>query len=156
MKYTLRPALCEDLHFVLGWVDTPAALRLWGGHKLSWPPEVDKTWREIGAETGNTFTLVDAEGAITGFGQALAREAGWVHLGRIIVLPQLRGQGVGRVLVRALINEAVERHHPKEITLNVYRDNLPAVRLYRSLGFMVVMNDEKNESYSMELISDSF
>ena len=151
MAYTLRPAAPADLETVLTWIDTPDALRLWGGHRLTWPPEVEKTWYEIGADGRNSFALVDVDGKLAGFGQALPHEPARVHLGRIILAPAARGQGLGRVLVGALIGAARENFHPGAITLNVYRDNLPAVRLYQSLGFVVVSEDEELGSYGMRL-----
>jgi RimJ/RimL family protein N-acetyltransferase len=151
MTYTLRPAAPADLETVLTWIDTPDALRLWGGDRLTWPPEVEKTWYEIGADGRNSFALVDVDGRLAGFGQALPHDLGRVHLGRIILSPAARGQGLGRVLVRALIDAAREHFHPGVITLNVYRENLPAVRLYRSLGFVVVSEDEELGSYGMRL-----
>ena len=61
------------------------------------------------------------------------------------------GQGLGRVLVRALIDAARQNYNASSITLNVYRDNLPAARLYRSLGFVVAAEDEGQNSYAMRL-----
>lgn len=147
----LRQATPGDLKVVLDWIDSPAELKLWGGDRLTWPPDVGKTWREIGADEHNTFALVDTDRQVIGFGQALPREAGTAHLGRIILSPGVRGQGLGRVLVRALIDAARETIHPGVITLNVYRDNLPALRLYCSLGFVVSAEDEAQGSYGMRL-----
>ena len=151
MAYILRPAAPADLQAVLAWIDSPEALRLWGGHRLTWPPEVEKTWYEIGADGHNTFALVDVDGSLAGYGQTLPHEPARVHLGRIILAPEARGQGVGRVLVGALIGAARENFHAAAITLNVYRENLPAVRLYRSLGFVVALEDEAQGSYAMRL-----
>lgn len=151
MDYTLRPADPAELKVILEWIDSPHALMMWGGDLLTYPPEVEKTWREIGADGGNTFAFVDADGSIAGFGQTLPKEQGRVHLGRIIVSPDLRGQGLGRVLVRMLIDSVSENFHPETITLNVYHDNLPAVRLYQSLGFEVVSEDEGQASLRMRL-----
>jgi hypothetical protein len=35
MTYTLRPAAPADLETVLTWIDSPDALRLWGGDRLT-------------------------------------------------------------------------------------------------------------------------
>lgn len=151
MTYALRSAVRKDLHVVLAWIDSPLALKLWGGQLLTYIPTVIKTWREISGNAQNTFTLVDADGNICGFGQTLYRPPDTVHLGRIILSPQLRGQGLAPGLVQHLIAAAVERYHPTQITLNVYRDNTPAVRLYRALGFVVDSLDDEHASYHMTL-----
>ena len=151
MDYTLRPASPRDLSTVLAWIHSPADLRLWGGPLLTYPPDEVKTWREICADDHNTFALVDPAGSLAGFGQTFPRLPDTVHLGRIILSPAVRGQGLGRVLVRALVDSALEHFHPAVITLNVYCDNLPAVQLYRSLGFTVSDENPDHRSYSMRL-----
>jgi len=151
MHYSLRPADPRDLAAVLTWIHSPAELRLWGGPLLTYPPDVDKTWREICADEHNSFALVDPAGALAGFGQTFPRLPETVHLGRIILSPAVRGRGLGSVLVRALIDSALEQFHPVVITLNVYSDNLPAVQLYRSLGFIVSGESPDHHSFSMRL-----
>jgi [ribosomal protein S18]-alanine N-acetyltransferase len=53
------------------------------------------------------------------------------------VLPPARRNGVGRLLVRALIAEA-RRRHASEVLLEVREDNHAAQRLYASEGFTVL------------------
>jgi ribosomal protein S18 acetylase RimI-like enzyme len=48
------------------------------------------------------WVLLDAEGHCLGFGQYWPTP-GTLHLGRIIVSPQARGRGLGRVLMQALM-----------------------------------------------------
>jgi ribosomal protein S18 acetylase RimI-like enzyme len=52
----------------------------------------------------------------------------------VIVLPEYRGQGIGKRLMTALIEEA-ENRHCSRITLEVREDNPKAQGLYKSLGF---------------------
>ena len=153
MEYTLRPARTNDLETVLPWVPTPELLRLWGGPALPFPPRADQLWREIGATDQNAFSLVDVQGNVVGFGQALFRSPATVHLGRIIVSPSQRGKGLGRILCQQLIGEGSARHHPTMFTLNVYRNNLPAYNLYLSLGFVVLSEDAEQDSFHMGLMS---
>ncbi len=56
----------------------------------------------------------------------------------IAVLPEYRGQGVGKALMSFLFNE-IRGHHPA-VCLSVSVEN-PACRLYRRLGFEEVQND---------------
>lgn len=56
----------------------------------------------------------------------------------IAVLPEYRGQGIGKVLMEHLINEIKGRH--PAICLSVSAEN-PACRLYRRLGFKEIQND---------------
>lgn len=57
-----------------------------------------------------------------------------LNLHDLIVVPELRGRGVGRALLQAVEAEAVRRGCCK-LTLEVRADNLRARRLYRTMGF---------------------
>jgi ribosomal-protein-alanine N-acetyltransferase len=145
----LRAASCDDLAIILSWISTAESLKLWGGPVLTFPPEAARTWGEIGAEDSNSFVLVEEQNRILGFGQTLQREANAIHLARIILAPDTRGKGLGRVLCEKLMQTAKERHRPAKLTLNVYQDNTVAVSLYQSLGFVLVAEHKIQDSYSM-------
>jgi ribosomal protein S18 acetylase RimI-like enzyme len=57
-----------------------------------------------------------------------------LHLIDIALVPERRGQGIGRAILRMLMDEAAAAGTP--VTLQVARDNLAAQRLYRRLGFV--------------------
>ncbi len=55
------------------------------------------------------------------------------HLGNILVLPEFRGQSIGKNLVSTIGKEILKK---KEIvSLFVAEDNFPAIRLYQKVGF---------------------
>jgi len=56
------------------------------------------------------------------------------HILNLAVRPESRRGGVGRALVELVVREAVERR-ATVITLEVRRENTPAIALYRSFGF---------------------
>lgn len=151
MEYILRPVVPEHLERVITWISTPQALKLWGGPALTFPPRMEKTWQEIGATDQNTFSLLEQGVRVAGLGQILFREPGTVHLARIIVEPTKRGRGLGRILCQQLLEAGFARHPVSEFTLNVYRNNAPAIRLYTSLGFAIVSEDLENDWFGMRL-----
>lgn len=57
-----------------------------------------------------------------------------INIHDVIVLPEYRGRGIGRALLRGIIEIAGERGCSR-ITLEVRKDNLPARQLYKSVGF---------------------
>ena len=59
---------------------------------------------------------------------------GYGDVDNIAVFPEFRGHGVGRTLMAALIEKARE-NGGVFITLEVRTSNLPAIAMYRSLGF---------------------
>lgn len=148
----LRPATCNDLSTILSWTTTAESLKRWGGPVLTFPPDVAKTWHEIGGNESNSFVLIDERNRILGFGQTLQREAHAIHLARIILAPETRGKGYGRVLCEALMKTAIAQHQPAKFTLNVYQDNAAAVSLYRSLGFVMADQHSMQGAHAMEFV----
>jgi [ribosomal protein S18]-alanine N-acetyltransferase len=149
MEYTLQPATLADLRVILTWITSPDSLKLWGGPSLTYPSTPEQIWQEIGASSENAFSLVDPAGVVVGFGQTFLREPGSVHLGRIIVSPARRGQGLGRILCQELIQSGSIHCRPARFTLNVYKDNMPAFTLYTSLGFSVLSEDPEQNMVRM-------
>jgi ribosomal protein S18 acetylase RimI-like enzyme len=149
MDCTLRPAVPEDLKVITSWIENPEMLKRWGGPLLTFPPDAQKTWSEIQTTSKDTFSLIDQGGNVIGFAQTSIKEPGAVHLGRIIVSPAMRGMGLGRRLLKQLIQLVLSKNETERITLNVYRDNLSAYSLYKSLGFVVISEDDAENSYGM-------
>ncbi|MGO0061243.1 N-acetyltransferase family protein [Brevibacillus fluminis] len=53
----------------------------------------------------------------------------------VYTTPGERGKGVSKMLLSAMIEKAREWEGVEQITLTVASENVPAVKLYRSLGF---------------------
>jgi GNAT superfamily N-acetyltransferase len=66
----------------------------------------------------------------------------WIY--HLCIASPLRGKGLGESLMRALIEEA----HPRKPILEVDRNNIPALSLYRKLGFKPVST---MDYFSMDL-----
>ena len=141
MDYVLKSAQKEHFNTVLTWIQNADQLKLWGGAALSYPPCVETTWAEIGAQAGNSFVLSSSDGGVVGFAQALVRTPN-IHLARIIVSPAGRGKGVVKILCEQLIQRVCLEHQPEQITLNVFSHNTVAINLYKSLGFAITSKQE--------------
>jgi GNAT superfamily N-acetyltransferase len=76
--------------------------------------------------------IIVADGCPAG-AWTVQRAADAHHLREIALLPQFRGQGLGRRLVAGLIEDANAAGLP--LRLHVSRTNAVAFRLYQSLGF---------------------
>jgi ribosomal protein S18 acetylase RimI-like enzyme len=81
--------------------------------------------------------------------EADGEDAGWtvvttmpheVRLVEIMVLPQLRGKGIGAAVIRGILRSAAQEGKPVRLTVNV--TNQPAIRLYQRLGFRRIGGDE--------------
>ena len=69
-----------------------------------------------------------------------------IFLHHFAISPMMQGKGLGRDLALASLEFARELGYP--LKLEVHRENLPAVNLYKSLGFIVF------EDYDVFMILD--
>ncbi|MGO4956699.1 GNAT family N-acetyltransferase [Luteococcus sp. Sow4_B9] len=135
----LRPTTLSDAEQVSCWVSSAEELLLFAGPRLAFPlePQALLDTESEGWQVRSLWVY----GELVGTGSFILRDDA-VHLGRLLVDPRRRGEGLGRVLVTELLEHA--RLHSPELarslraTLNVFADNAPARRLYGSLGFAVV------------------
>lgn len=120
MSCYVRPALLSDA----------AAIAALESDCFSLPRLRPQIEREIG-----NFLVAEADGAFLGYidAQTVLDEG---YIGNIAVIPESRGQGAGRALLRSLIEQ--HRGVLSFLTLEVRESNLPARRLYESEGFRVV------------------
>lgn len=59
-------------------------------------------------------------------------------IGHVVVRPDMRGKGVGRTLLRALVNEAFGSLGATRLSLVVFPDNIGALRCYAAVGLRMV------------------
>jgi ribosomal-protein-alanine N-acetyltransferase len=131
----LRPAADQDLMEIMSWIPDKASCRLWGGPMIRFPFTLESLKKDMQYQEDNTFSLVNAEGTLLGLGQLLEKPDKRIHLARIIVSPDHRGQGIGLNLCRSLMEAGKKRHGESEFSLNVYVENSTAKNLYIKLGF---------------------
>ncbi|RLE66137.1 MAG: ribosomal-protein-alanine N-acetyltransferase [Thermoprotei archaeon] len=60
------------------------------------------------------------------------------HIISIAVIPEMRGQGIGKTLMEKAMKALKEKYKVNEYYLEVRVSNLPAIQLYRKLGFSIV------------------
>lgn len=122
---------------VLAWPVTATELRWWCG--LTATPDRDQLARWHADPDVEPYLLVEGDEPV-GYGE-LWREPGEVELARLIVAPAHRRRGAGARLVTGLVQLA----GATDVFLRVQPDNEPALRLYRSLGWMRVDPVEEAE-----------
>jgi ribosomal protein S18 acetylase RimI-like enzyme len=138
---TFDPVHAEQ---VAGWAVGDEVVRAWcavEGDRV--PAEVVAGWSR--ADDVEAFVLRDDDGAAVAYGELwLDDEEGEVELARLLVAPERRGRGVGRVLTRALSARA-RVTHPElpAVILRVRPENEPAIRCYTGAGFVAVPEDEQ-------------
>ena len=131
----LRQATKSDLETVIKWIPDARSCMLWAGPKVMFPIELGQLYDALEFNRNHTYSLSD-EKYLLGLGQVRMFENKRGHLSRIIVNPESRGKGIGRIFCAELINKA-KQLECKTISLNVNKDNKIAQRLYKKLGFIV-------------------
>lgn len=137
----LKKAKINELKVALTWPENAAEFRLWFGDKVRYGSPTEAIWRQIKGNERGTFAFYQNE-ELVGFAQAYEKVENGIHLACLIVNPKVRGQGVGRLFVKALLEYAWAQEKIRFITLNVYPENTPARLLYKSFGFKEVSDNQ--------------
>jgi ribosomal protein S18 acetylase RimI-like enzyme len=142
MAPSLEPFRPSDAAEIARWASSAEEARRWGGHDLLWPldPRVLKAWH---ADSDvRPFVLREQE-ALLAYGELwIDDDEREVELARIIVPPERRGSGVGRLLVSRLLEQAARTGHPAAF-VRVVPENAAALVCYRAAGFMPVSAHER-------------
>ncbi|WP_097026874.1 GNAT family N-acetyltransferase [Clostridium peptidivorans] len=91
------------------------------------------------------------DGALVGFAMygLFPREGqnGRVWLDRYLIDERFQGQGLGSIMLEALITQLVKLYHCDKVYLSLYDDNQHALHLYQKFGFKfngeLDINEEK-------------
>ena len=101
------------------------------------------------ADPNTCLQLVDHDGRVVGCGYAQLRpsEAAFVHdkhayLGFMYVEPDVRGQGINKMIIESLISWSRDRG-VYDFYLNVYTENPAAIRAYEKVGFTPLLVEMK-------------
>ena len=136
-SWILAPAADADFDEVMSWFPDAESVDIWGGPRFRYPFTAETFRADCRIDLMTSYVLRSEDGRLAAFGQSYERD-GRGHLARLVASPSLRGQGVGKQLIRMIITALEETNDYDECSLFVYRHNLPAYRCYLSLGFRVV------------------
>jgi ribosomal protein S18 acetylase RimI-like enzyme len=134
-RLSIRPFVESDEAEVTSWFADAGELRFFAGPRLIWPLD-DGQWRSIRLDRSvSAWTAVlGSDTTPVGHGELVNEPPTTVRLARLAMAPRLRGRGLGRALVLALVEKARESGATL-VTLNVHQDNSTAIRAYRGIGF---------------------
>ena len=135
--WLLQPSEERDIDVLMKWFPDEASVRIWGGPGFRFPYNRHSFAADVHWGRMMSFSLRNRDDELAAFGQVYARYDR-IHFARLISHPGMRRQGIGRRLLKMLMRIAPRSYDYAEFSLFVFRDNLPAVNCYRSLGFEVV------------------
>jgi len=134
--WRLEAATDGDLGELMGWFGGREDVERWGGPVFRFPFTA-RTFRED-CHWGRmaSFRLSAPDGAFAAFGQFYERY-GRINFARLVAHPSLRSQGVGKRLLGLLMQAGAAAFDCDEFSLFVFRDNVPALECYKSVGFAI-------------------
>jgi ribosomal protein S18 acetylase RimI-like enzyme len=119
----------------------------------------EEEWQRRMANT--YFAEVDGKwvGMVAAYQEDKAKTKHILNIVSVYVSPQFRGQGIGKVLLQHVIDQAKNNSEIKKLLLGVVTTQEPAQAMYESLGFVKVghlkyaakVGEEYFDEYLMEL-----
>jgi RimJ/RimL family protein N-acetyltransferase len=125
--------------FIAAWVQSEQDLRWLAPGTL--PPltgEKISAWKKVGGWALVGFERAAVAPVAYGELNPMRSEAGHFWIGHVLIDPQKRGLGVGRLFVHKLLEEAFQRQEARRVSLVVFPDNQAAVHCYQKCGFRIV------------------
>ena len=127
-----------DAHFIelMSWFSTKEELSIWSGPGFRYPFDLSSFKSDLKLDSLKSFSLVSAKGDLLAFGQYYLR-LGKCHLGRLVVNPNLRGQGLVSHLIHELNVLGKSDLKTDSYSLFVLKHNKRAIQAYKKLGFSI-------------------
>jgi ribosomal protein S18 acetylase RimI-like enzyme len=126
---------------LMQWFPDHRSCTVWSGPEFRYP-FTETTFREDVRLQLPSYSLVDNENELVGFGQYY-RRVNRCHLARLVIAPAHRGRAAGSFLIRELSRYGCSDLRVSECSLFVLESNTPAVRLYHRLGFRAALYPEE-------------
>jgi ribosomal protein S18 acetylase RimI-like enzyme len=126
----------SDIHLpqLMSWFENKAQLATWSGPNFRYPFTESTFKEDLNLTTHPSYSLLSRQGELLAFGQYYLRE-NRCHLGRLVVNPSKRVQGIVATLIAKLAAKGKEHLKVKTCSLFVFEDNTHAIRAYQRLGF---------------------
>jgi len=144
----IRPALQQDLDTIAGLVPNPQELFLVypNGHYPFTLEQVSDLFNER-----FEFNVVCIDDRIVGFANLYQYQPGqYAFIGNVFIVPDCRGQGLGKVMLQYMIKAAFEKYHFSEARLSVFADNERAIALYQQHGFTEYSQEQRADPNNEE------
>jgi ribosomal protein S18 acetylase RimI-like enzyme len=134
--WILRGMIEADIDELMSWFVHAEDVNIWGGPSFRYPFTRDSFIEDIHWDRMATFSLHSPSGAFAAFGQLYER-FGCMNLARLVVNPSIRGEGVGKRLIKMLMLKGPSLFGSDKFSLFVLRENIPAYECYKSMGFVI-------------------
>jgi RimJ/RimL family protein N-acetyltransferase len=140
LEYFERP----DFNQLIRWIDSPEFLLQWGGPQFDYPlneNQLEKYIENANRDTSDTliYKVIHKEtGNVIGHVSLgkIDRKNKSARIGKVLVGEKnLRGQGIGSLMVKELLKIAFEELKLHRVSLGVFDFNESAIACYEKVGF---------------------
>jgi len=142
MKLSLEKFTEADIGPLIAQIPDRRFLAQWAGTSFQWPLDErqlrDHIEKALSPETCmRVYKAVDARGKTLGHGEftQIDSKNRSATLSRILIFSSFRGQGLGREMVKQLLETGFSGMNLHRISLHVFDFNETAILCYKSLGF---------------------
>jgi len=126
----------HHINELMTWFPDEAQLNKWSGPGFRYPFDSCSFKQDLKVDSLASFSLLSTCNEFLAFGQYYLR-LDKCHLGRLVVNPAFRGQGVAQHLVHLLRNRGQAELGTTQCSLFVLADNVNAIKAYSKLGFSI-------------------
>ena len=144
----LRPYKKSDSKIICGWLDDETSFMKWCAGMYSFPltaQQLDERFEAFCKDENAWFmTALDKSGRVCGhfiFRKADC-ENNSIHMGFIIISPDMRGKGFGKEMIRQALSYAFDIFGAEIVTLGVFANNESALGCYKAAGFTETDTDK--------------
>jgi RimJ/RimL family protein N-acetyltransferase len=142
MSVSLVPFTTADIPTLIGWIPNDRMLLQWAGPTLVWPltsAQLENDLAKAGPGTPYLFYRAhDADDRTVG--HIAIKAIDHVHsnamLGRVLIAPDFRGQGLAVPMVQAALQVCFEHLKLHRVGLRVFAQNTSAIAAYKRAGFV--------------------
>lgn len=138
----LIPFSSPDIDRLLGWIQSPEELMLWTASSFGFPltrEHIDGHLRDSAERGDRRIFKVVEEGSGDAVGHielgAIDPRNRSLRIGRVLVDPARRGQGLGIAMMRAALDMAFRELGMHRVELGVFDVNPAAIACYERVGF---------------------
>jgi RimJ/RimL family protein N-acetyltransferase len=128
-----------DFSRLISWVKSAEELMAFAGPNFKFPLNVAQLEAYLADNKSHPFKVIDkATNTVIGHAEVALAEDGNAKLCRILIGDeQFRGKGLGQEITQQLLEYAFREFDLERIELNVFDWNLPAIKCYEKVGFVV-------------------
>ena len=121
---------------MMSWFSSASEISDWAGPDFTYPFDSKSFHADLKVSDISSFSLLTDNDQLLGFGQYYSR-LGKCHLGRLVIAPNLRGQGISAQLILRIAEHGMKTLQVDCCSLFVLQHNQTAIRAYQKLGFTI-------------------